>query len=107
MTSVTFLYATAPDETFAIDLARSIVENTNAACVNIIPGMKSVYRWQGRIDCADDVVLIVKTTSDEAAIVRDFILARHPYDNPAIAAIAIDEARSSRRFCDWIRNPRR
>lgn len=103
MNGVTFLYVTAPTEDIASTIARALVESCAAACVNIIPGMKSVYRWQDRIEEGAEVVLIVKTTSDRAAHVRDLILASHPHDNPAIAAISIDEANSSRSFCDWIR----
>lgn len=103
MTRVTFLYATAPNDSDACRLARALVESGCAACVNIIPGMKSVYRWEGRIEEAAEVVMIIKTTTARAAQAHDIILDLHPYDNPAIAAISIDEANSSAGFCDWIR----
>lgn len=107
MTRVTFIYATAPDDDAAASIARALVEGGHAACVNIFPCVKSVYRWEGRVEEAAEVAMIIKTTSDRAAPVRDLILDRHPFDNPAIAAISIDEASSSHNFCDWIRAGRR
>lgn len=106
MTAVTFLYSTAPDEETAEAIARLLVESGGAACVNIIRGMKSVYRWEGRLETAEECVLIVKTTADRAAGARALILGRHPYETPAIAALPIDEETSFGPFIDWIRNSR-
>lgn len=97
-----FLYSTAPDRETAKAIARALVHSAAAACVNIIPGMTSVYRWRERIEESDEVVLIVKTTAAKAAAARHLILAHHPYETPAVAAIAIDEGRSHRPFLDWI-----
>lgn len=71
----------------------------------MIPAVKSLYRWQGRIEAADEVILIVKTTASLSDRARSTILAAHPYETPAIAAIMIDEAYSSAAFCNWIRKP--
>ena len=100
--SVIFLYATAPDEATAVSLAEALVENGAAACVNCIPGMKSVYRWEGRTERALETVMIVKTTREKAAAARDLLLSRHPYENPAVVAIPVDAALSSSAFCAWI-----
>lgn len=104
MTAVTFLYSTAPDEDTAEAIARALVESGAAACVNIIPGMTSIYRWEGRVETAAECVLIVKTDTARALRARTLILERHPYETPAIAALAIDEAASSGPFVEWIRN---
>ena len=101
MNAVTFLYATAPNE----EIARRLVENGDAACVNMIPAMKSVYRWKGGVEIAGEIVLIVKTTTILCERARMTILAAHPYEIPAIAAISIDESHSLKAYCDWIRNP--
>ncbi|MFZ5615819.1 MAG: divalent-cation tolerance protein CutA [Pseudomonadota bacterium] len=103
MTRVTFIYATAPNDDIAATIARALVGSGYAACVNIFPGVKSVYHWEGRTEEAAEIAMIIKTTNDRAAQVRDLILDRHPFNNPAIAAISIDETGSSHTFCDWIR----
>jgi periplasmic divalent cation tolerance protein len=103
MDEVTFIYATAPDLAIARQIAKSVVENRAAACVNIFPSVKSVYRWEGRIEEADEVAMIVKTTAGLAAKARDLIAANHPYKTPAVIAFRVDEGLSSTAFCAWIR----
>jgi periplasmic divalent cation tolerance protein len=103
MTEILILYATAPDEDIAAALADALIADRAAACVNIIPGMTSVYRWEGRIETAREVVMIIKTTNALAARARGIVQQGHPYKNPAILAVPINETLSSTAFCDWIR----
>lgn len=103
MDAITFLYSTAPDETVATAIAEALVETGAAACVNIIPAMRSVYRWKGKIESADETVLIVKTTAAAARRAIDLIRERHPYETPAIVSLAVDESLSSKEYCGWIR----
>jgi periplasmic divalent cation tolerance protein len=103
MDEVTFIYATAPDLAIASEIAKSVVENRVAACVNIFPGVKSFYRWEGRIEETDEVAMIAKTTAGLAAKARDLIAANHPYETPAVIAFRVDESLSSTAFCAWIR----
>ena len=103
MDDVTFIYTTAPDLTIARQIAKSVVENRAAACVNIFPGVKSVYCWEGRIEETDEVAMIVKTTAGLAAKARDLIAANHPYELPAVVALPVDESLSSTAFCAWIK----
>lgn len=98
-----FLYVTAPDRETADAIAKALIEDGACACVNIIPGMISVYRWEGRIERAEECVLIVKTAEKSAGRCRDLITSLHPYDVPAIAAIRIEEALSSPAFCAWVK----
>jgi len=104
METVVFLYATAPDEATAATIAAQLVEGGAAACVNIIPGMTSVYRWRGAVEKSKEVVLIVKTTRAASARAVEIFNASHPYETPALASLMIDESLSSRPFCDWVRN---
>jgi periplasmic divalent cation tolerance protein len=106
VTAVIFLYSTAPDATTAEAIGHALVESGAAACVNIIPGMTSIYRWEGRVETAAECVPIVKTTADRAARIVALILERHPYRTPAIAALPINEELSSGPFVEWIRNSR-
>jgi len=103
METVVFLYATAPDEATARTIAAQLVESGAAACVNIIPGMTSFYRWRGAVETATEVVLIIKTTQATGARAVEVITACHPYEVPAIASLVIDESLSSQPFCDWVR----
>jgi len=99
---IRLLYATAPDAATAEAIAGALIEARLAACVNILRGMHSVYRWEGRVETAEEVVLVVKTTADAAPAARDLILERHPYDEPAVLALPVDRSASSKAFCDWI-----
>lgn len=103
MDDVIFLYSTAPDEKIALEIARTLVDRGVAACVNVIPGMTSVYRWKNEVETAAESVLIVKTTAGACEAARKVIEALHPYETPAISAIEINPALSSSNFIDWLR----
>jgi periplasmic divalent cation tolerance protein len=102
MSDVVFLYSTAPDEATAIRLARALVEKREAACVNLIPGMTSVYRWKEAVETAGEFVLIVKTTADAALRARATIVALHPYETPCVVALPASAGASHQPFLDWI-----
>jgi len=103
MEDVIFLYSTAPDEETANKIALSLVECGGAACVNIIPGMTSIYRWKGKVEHATEHALIVKTTAGASNAATKIIKDLHPFEAPAISAIEISAALSSAEFFDWLR----
>jgi periplasmic divalent cation tolerance protein len=76
----------APDAEIAQRLARTLVESRFAACVNLLPGVQSVYRWQGAVETASEVTLLVKTTGAQVAAVEAALVAAHPYDVPEVVA---------------------
>lgn len=96
------LYCTAPDEETATKVGEMLVIDGHAACVNVLPGMRSVFRWEGKIETADEVVFIVKTTVAAAPDARQAILDAHPYDCPCVIALPVDAANSSPAFLEWI-----
>ena len=98
----TWIYTTWPDAAAAEAAAGALVEARLCACANILPGMTSVYSWQGRIETAQECVMILKTTADEAETLRDRILELHPYDTPCILALTVDKAASAADFLAWI-----
>jgi periplasmic divalent cation tolerance protein len=102
MEPVVFLYITAPDEAVAARIAETLVEMRAAACVNIFPPIRSVYRWNNAIESAQEVAMIVKTTARKALTARALIEGLHPYEIPAIAALAIDPAQSGEKFLAWL-----
>ena len=94
------IYATFPDMTTAESIGRGLVEAGLIACANLLPEMRSIYRWGGAIEEAAEVVGILKTRPDRVEAVIDEIERRHPYDTPAIVVLPI--AKGARRYLDWI-----
>lgn len=84
---VVFLYTTFPDRETAERVGTQLVEARLAACVNILPGMRSIYRWKGAVERADEIVMIVKTIATREAEAIVAIRGGHPYEVPAIVTL--------------------
>jgi periplasmic divalent cation tolerance protein len=80
---------TVPDAETARNLARQLVHERLAACVNIIPGITSIYRWEGAVEETGEVLLVMKTTADRYEALESAIRSRHPYDVPEILALPV------------------
>ena len=78
-----------PDEETANRIALAVVEEKLAACVNILPRVQSIYRWQGAVESAVEVPLLIKTTAAAYPALEAAIRERHPYDVPEIIALPI------------------
>lgn len=78
-----------PDAASADAMARRLVEQRLAACANVLAPCLSVYRWQGRIEDAQEVPLLIKTTTARYAALEDAIRATHPYELPDIVAVPV------------------
>ncbi|MHA6289379.1 divalent-cation tolerance protein CutA [Maricaulis sp. CAU 1757] len=102
MTSHRLLYSTWPDEAAAHAAAHTLVERRLCACVNIMKGVTSVYRWQDGVQQAQECVAIFKTTTDQARSLRDEIVRLHPYDEPAVVALPVEAEASAASFLAWI-----
>lgn len=89
MEQVLLVMTNLPDAQSAHTLARQLVQQKLVACVNCLPGVRSVYRWQGAVEEADEVSLLMKTTQARYAGLEQAIRAAHPYDLPEIIAIPI------------------
>ena len=76
------------------------MEHQLAACVNIVSGIESIYRWQGKVESAREWLLLIKTTAEKFPAVRDAIREVHSYDLPECIAIAIDDG--SQEYLQWI-----
>jgi periplasmic divalent cation tolerance protein len=88
-----------PDEASARDLATALVSRRLAACVNVLAPCHSVYRWQGAIESAQEVPLLIKTTAARYADLEAAIRAAHPYELPEIIAVPI--AHGLPGYLDW------
>ena len=95
-----FVYVTAPSYTLAHNIAETVVSERLAACANIIPGMKSLYRWQGKIEQRDEVVLILKTQENLFSALEARVKALHSDETPCIVALPITTGNKS--FLQWI-----
>lgn len=91
---------TAGSQEEAQKIAHALVERKLAACVNIVPRIESVYRWQGKVESATEWLLIVKTTAEAFPSVRDAIKELHSYDLPECVMLEI--ADGSEAYLGWI-----
>jgi periplasmic divalent cation tolerance protein len=90
MERAVFVYTTYPSIVEAEAAGRTLVERRLCACVNILPGMVSLYWWQGKIDRGDEVVMIIKTRASLAEAVRAAVRQMHSYTTPAILVLPIE-----------------
>lgn len=97
---ILLVFSTFPDESSARTAAASLVEARLAACVNILPGMTSVYRWQEKVGQASEVLLIVKTTQAAYPQLESALKACHPYELPEILAVAPDTGLPD--YLNWV-----
>jgi len=85
-----FVYTTYPSVVEAEQAGRALVEQRLCACVNILPGMVSLYWWQGKVDRGEEVVMIIKTRASLAEPVRAAVKQMHSYSTPAILVLPIE-----------------
>lgn len=78
-----------PNQAVAIELAQQLLQHRLAACVNVLPGVQSLYRWQGRIEREHEVTLLIKTTRPRYEALERLLAAAHPYDVPEIIALPV------------------
>ena len=81
-------------------LARALVDARVAACVNVLPAITSIYRWQGEVSRDDEALLLIKTTDAAFESLRREVIARHPYEVPEV--IALDVAHGHPPYLAWV-----
>lgn len=98
---------TAPDGEVADRIARRLVGDRLAACVQQLPGLTSTYVWEGEVEEATEVLLLVKTTAESFEAVCAAVTAIHPYDVPEILAVPVTAALGSYESWveEWVRHP--
>jgi len=85
--SALLCFCTCPDPATAERIAEALVGERLAACVNIVPGMRSVYRWKGAVERADEVLLLIKTQPDRYQPLQDRVQELHPHELPELVAV--------------------
>ena len=98
--AIATVYAVFADEAEASRIGRAMVESGLAACVNILPMCRSIYRWQGAIEEASEVPALFKTRADQAEALIAAIAAAHSYDVPAAVAWPISAAHKA--YAQWV-----
>jgi periplasmic divalent cation tolerance protein len=95
--------STCPDAAVAADLARALLEGGHAACVNVVPAVRSMYLWQGAVQADEEALMVIKTTRAQFTGLRDALVARHPYELPEVVAVGIEDGH--RPYLDWLAHP--
>ena len=104
-TEILLVYVPVPDEAAGRALAEGAVGQKLAACGNILPGLTSVYEWEGRLETASEALLLFKTTEARAEALEAYVKAQHPYDCPCILRLQPGQANPA--FAAWVRQQTR
>lgn len=92
--------STCPDATTARRLGRGLVEAGLAACVNVVPGLVSIYGWQGRLQEDDECLMIVKTAEARIEALTAWLQTHHPYELPEIVAVPVSDGHAD--YLNWV-----
>ena len=98
--SALLCFCTCPDAATAERIAQTLVDERLAACVNVLPGLRSVYRWQGAVERTDEVLLLVKTGRERLEALTARVNALHPYELPEL--VAVEVAGGLGAYLDWV-----
>lgn len=99
-TTLQLALCTAPNRDVALALARTVVDERLAACVNIVGGVTSVYRWEGAVQQDEEVLMVLKTAADRRAALQARLLALHPYSVPEF--VVLDTTDVSAPYLEWL-----
>lgn len=91
---------TCPDAASAERIAKALVDEQLAACVNVLPGLRSTYRWQGTVERADELLLLIKTTRAVWPALQARLLELHPYELPEL--LAVEPADGLPAYLQWV-----
>ena len=100
MSQILIVFTNCPDEACANTIALALCEARLAACVNILPRVQSVYRWQGAVESAVEVPLLIKTNAANYPALEAAIRERHPYEVPEIIALPISAGLPA--YLNWL-----
>ncbi len=100
-TEIYVVLVTAPDEDTACGIAKSLVLERLAACVNVVPGVRSFYRWEAKLQDDSEVLMILKTAAAALEQMKARLLELHPYSNPEF--LAIEPTDGAKAYVDWVK----
>jgi periplasmic divalent cation tolerance protein len=96
------IFSTADSMELAQQIAKAVVESREAACVNILPGVRSIDRWQEKVCDESELLLMIKSSQERFDAVRQTILRLHSYDTPEVISVPISDGDA--RYLGWLRN---
>eukprot|EP00455_Lapot_gusevi_P045292 TRINITY_DN5770_c0_g2_i2.p1 TRINITY_DN5770_c0_g2~~TRINITY_DN5770_c0_g2_i2.p1 ORF type:complete len:149 (-),score=8.35 TRINITY_DN5770_c0_g2_i2:14-460(-) len=99
--SLSVAFVTVPNSEVAKSLSRGILEKKLAACVNAVPGVTSMYWWQGKIEEASEQLLMIKTRTHLIGDLISYVKQNHPYSVPEVITFPIDQGNAP--YLDWIK----
>jgi periplasmic divalent cation tolerance protein len=97
---VRVVFVTAPDAETGARIARALVEERLIACANLVPGIRSIYRWEGQIADESEVLLVLKTRASRLSALAARVKALHPYALPEVVALPVVDG--SEAYLDWV-----
>jgi periplasmic divalent cation tolerance protein len=100
MSDALVVFCTCPNEQEARNLAETVVSQRLAACVNIVPGIRSIYRWKGKLCDDAEALMVIKTTAACFDSLRAKLVELHPYDCPEVIALEISDGHTD--YLDWL-----
>lgn len=100
MPSYIMVFCTCPDHATSVNLANTLVDEGLAACINIVPGLTSIYRWQGKRETGTEELLLIKTREDCYSALQERIVSLHPYELPEVIAVPIESGLPA--YLRWI-----
>jgi periplasmic divalent cation tolerance protein len=100
MTDVRVVLVTCPHAEAAATLARTLVEERLAACGNVLPGLRSIYRWEGEVLDETEVLLLLKTTAARFEALRERVVALHPYQVPEVISLPVEAGHAP--YLEWV-----
>jgi periplasmic divalent cation tolerance protein len=98
--SVRVVFCTCPDEAAAGRLASGLVEERLAACVNILPAIRSIYAWRGEVQDEAETLMIIKTTRASYPSAEAWLREHHPYEVPEVLSIRVEDGLAA--YLDWV-----
>jgi periplasmic divalent cation tolerance protein len=99
-TSIVICLVTAPSREVATALATKLVDKRLVACVNVVPGVQSIYRWKDEIVIDEEVLMIIKTDQRLASELQSLIISEHPYEVPEFVVIKPQDVSAS--YAQWV-----
>ena len=102
MTDTIVVFTTCAVESDAERMARALVDGRLAACVNVVPGVRSFYHWEGETQCAGEFLLVIKTSRDLFAALRAEMEKLHPYELPELLALPV--VAGAENYLSWLQS---
>ncbi|HEY6909471.1 MAG TPA: divalent-cation tolerance protein CutA [Myxococcales bacterium] len=100
MTDAMLVLTTLPGAEAAAELAKAVVGEKLAACANLLPAVRSIYRWQGRVQDESEVLVLFKTRQEHFERLKARLLELHPYEIPEVLAVPVEQGYQA--YLDWL-----